>query len=194
MSKNQLDRLFLGIVILSIALTLATMVYLLTAAHAQSVVQNQQAAVIDQTSSTVEMADKQESATEESQDVKETQDEREAYVAEWATRIDAFNEGYPLAGYGRVFAEAAYDTGVDPRFSPAIARVESGSGEVCAYSYNAWGWGEQSWDDWESAIRAHVEGLAQNYGTEPTYDIALAYNSSTPDEWYEQVTACMEQI
>ena len=52
---------------------------------------------------------------------------RDQFVATWAERIDAFNEGYPLAGYGNVFAEAAYDNHVDPRLSPAIAPAESGT-------------------------------------------------------------------
>lgn len=120
--------------------------------------------------------------------------DREAYVSTWAERIDAFNAGYPLEGYGRSFAEAAYDSGVDPRYSPAIARVESGSGQACTYSCNAWGWGSSSWPDWDTAIRAHVAGLAASYGYTLSYDAALRYNELTPDEWYAQVESCMYQI
>lgn len=120
--------------------------------------------------------------------------EREAFVSTWAERIDAFNAGYPLEGYGRTFAEAAYDNGVDPRFSPAIARVESGSGQSCAYSCNAWGWGASSWPDWDTAIREHVSGLAAGYGHTLTYDMAYSYNELNPDEWYAQVESCMYQI
>lgn len=121
-------------------------------------------------------------------------DERETFVSTWAERIDAFNAGYPLEGYGRTFAEAAYDYGVDPRLSPAIARVESGSGTNCAYSCNAWGWGTQSWSDWDSAIWAHVGGFASAYGSSLSYDVASAYNELDPDGWYAEVEGCLYQI
>lgn len=119
---------------------------------------------------------------------------RELFVSTWAERIDAFNAGYPLEGYGRSFAAAAYDYGVDPRYSPAIARVESGSGRSCSYPNNAWGWGSASWPDWDTAIRAHVSGLAASYGYTLTWDGAVSYNELSPDEWYGQVESCMHQI
>lgn len=130
--------------------------------------------------------------TAESQDAKDA--ERDDYIATWAERIDAFNAGYPLEGYGATFAAAAWDCGVDPRYSPAIARVESGSGMNCTYSCNAWGWGSSSWPDWDSAIYAHVAGLAEGYGHTLSYEAALSYNELTPDEWYAQVESCMYQI
>ena len=124
----------------------------------------------------------------------ETDDERTTFVQTWAERIDAFNAGYPLEGYGAAFAEAAYDNDVDPRYSPAIARVESGSGQNCFYPYNAWGWGSESWSDWDTAIRDHVAGLAAGYGHTLTYEAALSYDSAEADEWYAQVEASMAQI
>ena len=142
--------------------------------------------------------DADEGATEEEQPAKDEPDpaqaERDHFVAVWAERIDAFNAGYPLEGYGAAFAGAAYDYGVDPRYSPAIARVESGSGTNCAYSCNAWGWGSSSWPDWETAIYAHVAGLAESYGYSLSYEGAMRYNSETPDEWYAQVESCLYQI
>lgn len=122
--------------------------------------------------------------------------ERDAFVAEWAGRIDAFNAGYPLAGYGATFAEAAYDNGVDPRVAPAIARVESASGSVCAYSCNAWGWGSYSWGDWDTAIRDYTAMYAASYGSGISYDIAYTYTSdaASADEWYAQAEACMYSI
>ena len=120
--------------------------------------------------------------------------EREEFAEAWAPRIDAFNEGYPLEGYGMVFAYAAYDYGVDPRIAPAIARVESGSGENCFLAYNAWGWGEASWPDWETAIRAFVRGYSEGYGGEVTYGTAEVYNQANVDEWYALVTSYMEEI
>ena len=115
-------------------------------------------------------------------------------TSEWASRIDAFNAGYPLEGYGYAFAAAAEEYGIDPRLSPAIARTESGSGQVCSYPHNAWGWGTMSWPDWESAIYAHVEGLATNYTTELTYEMAQRYCPDDPDEWYAQVDSVLNQI
>lgn len=121
-------------------------------------------------------------------------DEREVYIATWGERIDAYNAGYPLAGYGSTFAAAAYDYGVDPRFAPAIARVESGSGAVCAYSYNAWGWGATNWPDWGTAIYEFTAALGSNYGSTLTYGIATTYNELNPDEWYAQVEQGMYEI
>lgn len=115
-------------------------------------------------------------------------------TAEWAQRIDAFNAGYPLEGYGYAFAAAAQEYGVDPRLSPAIARAESGSGQVCSYPHNAWGWGTMSWSDWETAIYAHVSGLASGYGSELTYDMAQKYCPDGADEWYATIASVIDQI
>lgn len=121
-------------------------------------------------------------------------DARELYVSTWAERIDAFNAGYPLEGYGRTFAEAAYDYGIDPRLPPAIARVESGSGEVCFNPYNAWGWGDASWSDWDSAIRGFTASFAEGYGYTLSYEMAEVYNQANVDEWYSWVASCMAEI
>lgn len=119
---------------------------------------------------------------------------RDEYVRVWGERIDAFNAGYPLEGYGDVFAAAAYDYGIDPRFSPAIARVESTSGQHCFLPHNAWGWGNASWPDWGTAIYSHVELLAAGYGSTLDYEDARRYNPETTNEWYDQVSMYMEQI
>ncbi len=121
-------------------------------------------------------------------------DARELYVSTWAERIDAFNAGYPLEGYGRTFAEAAYDYGIDPRLPPAIARVESGSGEVCFNPYNAWGWGDEEWSNWTDAIHAHVQGLAENYGYDITEESASRYADGESDVWFEQVESFKYEI
>ena len=113
---------------------------------------------------------------------------------EWAQRIDAFNEGTPLAGYGAVFAEAASAYGVDPRIAPAIARLESSSGAYCFLPHNAWGWGSVSWPDWETAIWEFTRGFSEDYGSEVTYEVAERYNQVNVDEWYALVTSCMDQI
>ena len=117
---------------------------------------------------------------------------RDAFVAEWSQRIDAYLSGSPLAGYGEVFARAAWDNGVDPRWSPAISDTESSKGKVCFLPHNAWGWGESSWDDWESAIKAHVAGLSRVYGYSVTPTAAAIYCPPNHVFWYshtyEQMT------
>lgn len=117
--------------------------------------------------------------------------EKDAFVAEWSERIDAFLAGSPLAGQGVTFAEAAWEYGCDPRLSPAIAMVESGLGTNCFLPYNAWGWGSSSWGSWEEAIWAHVAGLASGYGGQLTYAGAQKYCPPNADVWYASVLANM---
>lgn len=120
--------------------------------------------------------------------------DKTSFVNQWASRIDAYLAGSPLAGQGTVFAEAAWDYGVDPRWSPAISYVESSMGAHCFRSYNAWGWGSSSWGSWEEAIRAHVSGLARIYGSTLTYDAARKYCPPNSTGWYNNVLAQMESI
>ena len=120
--------------------------------------------------------------------------ERDAFVAQWAGRIDAYLAGSPMAGQGATFAAAAWDYGVDPRFSPAIAFVESTLGAYCFLPYNAWGWGSSSWSSWEEAIYAHVAGLSRGYGPTLDYEDALSYCPPNADEWYNLVLSQMNSI
>ncbi len=116
------------------------------------------------------------------------------FIAEWTSRIDAYLEGSPLAGYGSVFAEAAWTYGVDPRWSPAIACIESTKGTYCFRSYNAWGWLGQSFSSWEEAIPSHVAYLARVYGTTLTTAAAQKYCPPTWQDWYNKVAAQMNSI
>ena len=120
--------------------------------------------------------------------------DKETFVSSWASRIDAYLAGSPLAGQGRTFAEAAWDYGCDPRFSPAIAMVESSLGRYCFLPHNAWGWGSSSWGSWEEAIRSHVAGLASGYGGHLTLDGAKKYCPPNAGSWYLSVLANMERI
>ena len=120
--------------------------------------------------------------------------DREAFVAEWAPRIDAYLAGSPLAGQGSTFAEAAWEYGCDPRLSPAISMVESSQGRHCFLPHNAWGWGSSSWGSWEEAIWAHVAGLAAGYGGQLTYAGAQKYCPPNADAWYASVLANMLSI
>lgn len=120
---------------------------------------------------------------------------KEAFIAEWTGRIDAYLEGSPLSGYGEVFARAAWNNGVDPRWSPAIANTESSKGACCFRPFNAWGWmGLSSWDSWESAINAHVEGLATKYGYSISIQAARKYCPPTYMDWYTKTVNQMMLI
>lgn len=118
----------------------------------------------------------------------------EAFVAEWTARIDAYLSGSPLAGMGSVFAQAAWNNGVDPRFSPAISNTESSKGAHCFLPHNAWGWGSSSWGSWEEAINAHVAGLASGYGYSLTYAAAQKYCPPNYDHWFHNTLAQMMMI
>ena len=117
--------------------------------------------------------------------------DKATFVSEWAGRIDAYLAGSPLSGQGATFASAAWDFGVDPRWSPAISCVESSKGAACFLPCNAWGWGSISWDSWEEAIYDHVQGLARGYGYTVTRDAAAKYCPPNADHWYER---CVEEM
>lgn len=120
---------------------------------------------------------------------------KDDFVSEWGSRIDAYLSGSALSGYGTAFAEAAWENGIDPRFSPAISNTESTKGLNCFRSHNAWGWmGDTSWGSWDEAIAAHAQGLAKGYG----YTISLAnankYCPPTYEDWYAKTLAQMQLI
>lgn len=119
---------------------------------------------------------------------------KEAFVAEWTARIDAYLAGSPLAGYGCVFAEAAWDNGVDPRWSPAISNTESSKGTNCFRAYNAWGWMAESWSSWNEAINAHIAGLASGYGYTISVANAKKYCPPTYLDWYAKTVSEMAKI
>ena len=118
-------------------------------------------------------------------------DDESAFIASWAPRIDAYLSGSPLSGQGATFAAAAWEYGVDPRWSPAISCVESTKGAYCFLPHNAWGWGSVSWDSWEEAIYGHVRGLARGYGYTVSYEAAAKYCPPNADFWYRR---CLEEM
>ena len=119
---------------------------------------------------------------------------KEAFIEEWGTRIDAYLSRTVLAGYGQVFAEAAWEYGVDPRWSPAISNTESGNGTNCFLPHNAWGWGSSSWSSWTEAINAHVAGLAKGYGYSITYSFAAKYCPPNTEHWFNNTIGQMALI
>lgn len=117
--------------------------------------------------------------------------DKQAFVDEWAGRIDNYLAGSPMAGQGKTFAAAAWDSGVDPRWSPAIATVESSTGAICFMPYNAWGWGSYSFGSWEEAIPAHVAYLGSMYGSTITREAASIYCPPNASFWYNR---CLEEM
>ena len=122
-----------------------------------------------------------------------------AFINEWTQRIDNYLAGTPLAGYGRTFAEAAWNTGTDPRWSPAISCIESSKGLYCANSFNAWGLsavggGWMSFGSWTEAINYHVSYLRNYYGPTLTPAAAQKYCPPTWQDWYNKVAAQMSRI
>lgn len=123
----------------------------------------------------------------------------EEFISTWTTRIDSYLAGTPLTGYGATFAEAAWNQGVDPRWSPAIACIESSKGRYCANSYNAWGLsavggGWVGFSSWTEAINYHVRYLGRNYGTTLTPAAAKKYCPPTWQDWYNKVAGEMNRI
>lgn len=120
---------------------------------------------------------------------------REQFIETWAPRIDAYLAGYPLAGQGRTFANAAFEYGVDPRVSPAISNTESTRGTNCFRPHNAWGWmGSAGWSTWEAAINDHVKGFSEGYGYTVTLAAAKKYCPPTYKDWYSKTSTQMALI
>ena len=124
---------------------------------------------------------------------------REEFIAEWTSRINAYLAGSPLAGTGAIFAECSWNTGVDPRWSPAISCIESTKGAHCANSYNAWGMralgsGWLGFGSWGEAITYHVSYLKRMYGTTLTPAAAKKYCPPTWQDWYNKVSSQMARI
>lgn len=130
-----------------------------------------------------------------------SEEARTAFVGKWGPRIDAYLAGRPLQGQGTAFAEAAWDNGVDPRWSAALSVVESGGGAACFAPYNAYGWlGRGGFESWEQGVREHAAYLRVTYGTSFTPASAAVYLLGDPTaisestEYYRSVVAEMAKI
>ena len=119
---------------------------------------------------------------------------KDAFISEWTNRINNYLAGSPLAGQGETFATAAWENGVDPRWSPAISNTESTKGANCFLPHNAWGWGSTGWSSWEEAINAHVAGLAKGYGYTISYSNAQKYCPPNYDNWFHDTLREMSKI
>lgn len=119
---------------------------------------------------------------------------KKEFVATWTDRINAYLAGTALDGYGSTFAEAAWEYGVDPRWSPAISNTESTNGANCFLPHNAWGWGQSSWGSWDEAIWSHVSGLSAYYGYSITYSFAHKYCPPNYNNWFYDTLGQMKRI
>lgn len=164
------------------------------AAEEEARVQQEQAAQGEQPESDSSSGGDSQMVTPPSEDGADWSSDKTTFVESWAGRIDAYLAGSPLSGQGAVFAAAAWDYGVDPRFSPAISCVESSKGAACFLPYNAWGWGSISWGSWEEAIDSHVRGLARGYGYTLSEEAAKKYCPPNWQHWYSRVGEEMSRI
>ncbi len=127
---------------------------------------------------------------------------RDAFVNTWSSRINSYLSGSPMAGTGQAFAEAAWNSGVDPRWSPAIAMAESTKGAYVPYgnSNNAWGWtavggGFRRFGSFDEGARQHVAYLGRVYGPTVTPSAAKKYVGTAHwSYWYSKVVAQMERM
>lgn len=119
---------------------------------------------------------------------------REEFISHWGDRINKYLSGTKLSGQGENFATAAYENGVDPRWSPAISRIESGCGAACFRPYNAWGWMGASFSSWSEGIYKHVKYLSgPMYGGYLTMKGAATY-CPPGGPWYSKVAAEMNRM
>lgn len=83
---------------------------------------------------------------------------------------------------------------MDPRWSPAISNTESSKGFCCFLPHNAWGWGQDSFDNWSDAIWNHVRGLSEGYGYSITRSYAAKYCPPNCFNWYNNTLREMNKI
>lgn len=119
---------------------------------------------------------------------------KDSFIAEWTMRINKYFLGTPMANTGEIFANAAWDNGIDPRWSPAISNTESSKGFACFNECNAWGWGDSYWSNWYDAINGHVAGLSESYGYTITRGFAEKYCPPNSDNWYNNTLSEMLKI
>lgn len=99
--------------------------------------------------------------------------------------------GSPMAGMGRAFVSAGNAFNVDPYLVVAISGKESSWGKHCFLPFNAWGWGDVAFTDWENAIFNYSRMLNEEYtskGRTAISAIAPIYCPPNYKEWTADVT------
>lgn len=110
-----------------------------------------------------------------------------------AQAIDIYliEKGSPMAGMGRAFVSAGKAFNVDPFLVVSISGKESSWGKHCFHPFNAWGWGEVTFTDWENAIFNYTRMLNEEYiakGRTSPAIIAPIYCPPNYVEWTKDVT------
>ncbi len=96
----------------------------------------------------------------------------------------------PMVGYGRAFVSAGRTYGVDPFLVVSISGKESSWGKHCFLPFNAWGWGDLYFKDWEDAIFNYTRCLSAEYiqkGRTTPAVIAPIYCPPNSAEWTRDV-------
>lgn len=131
-------------------------------------------------------------------------------LAACAENIDGLlaSRGSPLAGYGREFARAGYDWGVNPYLLVGLAGKESSfatDGSYWRTNHNAWGMlgscpgverrnGACWWPDWPTAIDGAAYFVAHYWpGAWTAYD-CRGYCVGNPSSWTSTVEAIRSQL
>ena len=123
------------------------------------------------------------------------EDKLKAQKIELFFRVNRNNA--PLADYAEKFVEVANKYGLDYRLLPAIATVESGGGKSNFRSYNAWGWGNKSFTNFEEGIEVVGKGLKTGYidkGRDTVEEIAPVYCPPNYKNWARSVNQFMLEI
>ncbi len=116
-----------------------------------------------------------------------------------AKAIDLYlsDRGSPMEGYGEVFVSAGKIFGVDPYLVVAIAGKESSWGKYCFKPFNAWGWGDEEWSDFNDAIINYTRNLSVEYiskGIDTIPQIAPIYCPPNYISWTEDVTLFYSEL
>lgn len=97
--------------------------------------------------------------------------------------IDNYISETPLEGCALDIYAASAAHGVDYRSTLAIAQLESSCGESCFLPFNAWGWGNSSWSNWEEAIWEFTRQFSNVYGSKLDPVGALKYCPTNESYW-----------
>ncbi len=103
----------------------------------------------------------------------------------YLTEVDS-----PMVGYGRAFVSAGRTYGVDPFLVVSISGKESSWGKDCFLPFNAWGWGDLSFKNWEDAVFTYTRCLSEEYirkGRTTPAAIAPIYCPPNYTEWTHDV-------
>jgi hypothetical protein len=104
-----------------------------------------------------------------------------------AQAIDIYliEKGSPMAGMGRAFVSAGNAFKVDPFLVVAISGKESSWGKYCFLPYNAWGWGDVAFTDWENAIFNYTRMLSEEYTSKGRTAVAVIAPIYCPPNFIE---------